>query len=62
MSEYLTTGEVAEHYRTAVETVRYWRYIGYGPQSVKIGRRVLYPRLEVERFDGEQIAAARVTT
>jgi DNA-binding transcriptional MerR regulator len=54
----LTTAEVAERYRTAEATVRYWRHIGYGPKGVKVGRRVLYPVAEIERFDaslfGEQ--------
>jgi hypothetical protein len=48
---YLTTAEVAERYRTAPGTVRYWRHIGYGPKSVKVGRRVLYAIAEIERFD-----------
>lgn len=53
MSDYRTTAEVAERYRTAESTVRYWRHIGYGPRGVKIGRRVLYPLDECERFDRE---------
>lgn len=58
MSDYLTTAEVAEHYRTAAETVRYWRYVGYGPRGAKVGRKVLYPRAEIERFDAECQQAA----
>ena len=42
MTKYLTTVEVADECRTSPETVRYWRHIGYGPSSFKIGRRVLY--------------------
>ena len=48
---YLTTTEVAEHYRTAVSTVRYWRHTGYGPHSVRVGKRVLYTRAAIEAFD-----------
>lgn len=48
---YLTTAEVAERYRTAPGTVRYWRHIGYGPKGVKVGRRVLYTEAELQRFD-----------
>ena len=40
--EYLTTEEVAQKLRTPAETVRYWRHVGKGPKSFKIGRRVLY--------------------
>jgi hypothetical protein len=50
---YLTLQEVVEHYRTTENNVRYWRHLGYGPKGVKVGRRVLYPRAEVERFDRE---------
>lgn len=53
--EYMTTEEVADLLRTATETVRYWRHIGTGPRSFKIGRRVLYARADVEAF----IEAAR---
>ncbi len=48
---YLTTKEIAERYRTAPATVRYWRHIGYGPRGVKVGRQVLYAVSEVERFE-----------
>lgn len=50
MTEYLTTGEVAETLRTSPETVRYWRHVSKGPKSFKVGRRVLYAREDVERF------------
>ncbi len=53
--EYLTTEEVSTKLRTPVETVRYWRHVGKGPKSFKVGRRVLYAVEDVEAF----IAAAR---
>lgn len=49
--DYLNTDEIAARYRTTPGTVRYWRHIGYGPQGVKLGARVLYPRENVEAFD-----------
>lgn len=49
--EYMTLSEVAERYRTTPATVRYWRVIDYGPQGVKVGRKVLYPMAEIRRFD-----------
>jgi hypothetical protein len=58
---YLTIEEIAERYRTSVATARYWRHVGYGPKGVLVGRRVLYPQREVDRFDrelAEQAAAA----
>lgn len=52
---YLTTAEVAAMVRAPVETVRFWRHVGKGPASFKLGRRVLYDPADVE----EWIAAAR---
>lgn len=39
---FYTTEEVAELCRTSPATVRYWRHVGSGPPSFKLGRRVLY--------------------
>ena len=55
MHEYLTTAEVAHLLRTSPESVRYWRHVGKGPKSFRVGRKVLYDRRDVEAF----IAAAR---
>jgi hypothetical protein len=49
--DYFTLPEIAERYRTTEATVRYWRHVGYGPEGIKIGTRVLYPRDRVEAFD-----------
>ncbi|MFI8358818.1 helix-turn-helix domain-containing protein [Streptomyces sp. NPDC085612] len=48
---YLTTAEVAERYRTAESTVRYWRHIKKGPHGIKVGKRVLYPEAELLRYE-----------
>lgn len=57
-ARYFTTREVAERYRTAASTVRYWRHIAYGPKGVKVGRRVLYHESELLRFDAKLSAQA----
>lgn len=48
---YLTTAEVAERYRTAESTVRYWRQLKKGPRGIKVGKRVLYPEAELLRYE-----------
>ncbi len=48
--EYLTSGEVAGICRTSPDTVRFWRHVGKGPRSIKVGRRVLYARADVEKW------------
>ncbi len=40
----LTITEAAEALRTPVATLRYWRHLGTGPRSFRLGRRVLYRR------------------
>lgn len=58
---YLTTAEVAERYRTAESTVRYWRHIGYGPKSIKVGRRALYTEAELDRWEAAQESEQQTT-
>jgi DNA-binding transcriptional MerR regulator len=57
MTKFLTTTEVADLCRTSPETVRFWRHVGKGPQSFKVGRRVLYAVDDVETW----LDAARAT-
>lgn len=56
--KYLTISEVAELIRAPLETVRYWRHVGKGPKSFKVGRRVLYAIEDVEAW----IAQAKANT
>ncbi len=42
--ELLTITEAAEVLRAPVATLRYWRHLGTGPRSFRLGRRVLYRR------------------
>lgn len=46
----LTTAEFAERCRAPESTARYWRMIGYGPQGIRVGRRVLYDEVETEAW------------
>ena len=43
-AELLTIGEAAQLLRAPVATLRYWRHLGIGPHSFRLGRRVLYRR------------------
>ena len=42
--ELLTMQEVADVVRVPVATLRYWRHLGTGPRSFRIGRSVRYWR------------------
>lgn len=55
--DLLTTSEVSELIRRPPETLRYWRWRGEGPPSFKLGRTVLYDRVDVLRWIDAQKAA-----
>ena len=54
----LRPDEVAELLRTSEGTLGWWRHVGKGPRSFRIGRRVFYAQSEVERWLREQMDAA----
>ncbi len=54
MEKVLLMPEVSELLRTPVETLRYWRSIGAGPRSAKVGRRVVYREVDVRAWLDEQ--------
>ncbi|MGI8681146.1 MAG: helix-turn-helix transcriptional regulator [Mycobacteriales bacterium] len=49
-SQLLTLAEAAARLRTPVATLRYWRHLGIGPDSFRLGRRVMYRQQDVERW------------
>lgn len=57
----LVTAEMAERCRVSDSTARYWRMVGYGPASFKIGRKVVYRAGDVEAWIAEQAAAGATT-
>ena len=61
--ELLTIAEVADVVRVPVATLRYWRHLGTGPHSFRIGRGVRYWHNEVTTWLQSQSdgpSAARV--
>lgn len=48
--QLLTLVEAADLLRTPVATLRYWRYRGIGPDSFRLGRRVVYRREDLDRW------------
>ncbi len=48
--ELLTMAEVAAVVRVPLATLRYWRHLGTGPRSFRIGRSVRYWRTEVHAW------------
>ena len=54
----LTMIEVAEITRTPIDTLRYWRHLGSGPSSFRLGRRVMYVEADVEQWIADQRSAS----
>lgn len=52
--ELLTLSEVAAIVRVPEATLRYWRHLGEGPHSFRIGRTVRYWRSEVFAWLGAE--------
>lgn len=52
--DLLSIDEAAALLRTPVATLRYWRYLGTGPHSFRVGRAVRYWRSDVQGWLQEQ--------
>jgi excisionase family DNA binding protein len=52
----LTITEAADLVRAPVATLRYWRHLGTGPRSFRLGRRVLYRRDDLHDWIAQQRA------
>ena len=52
--QLLTIAEAAAHLRTPIDTLRYWRHLGTGPDSFKIGRHVRYWQSDLDTWIEDQ--------
>lgn len=56
----LTVNQVSDETLVPVGTLRYWRHLGTGPESFKLGRRVVYRRSAVNAWlEAQQNATTR---
>ena len=51
---HLTQSELAQRWRISPRTLERWRWLGEGPQYLKIGGRVIYRLEDVETFEAEK--------
>jgi excisionase family DNA binding protein len=56
--ELLTITEAAELLRAPVATLRYWRHLGTGPRSFRLGRHVLYRYDDLQAWVREQLGGS----
>lgn len=57
-SVLVTLDEFAQMARIPLNTARYWRANGHGPKFVRIGRRVMARRSDVEAWINAQFEEA----
>ncbi|RZN30181.1 DNA-binding protein [Bradyrhizobium sp. Leo121] len=58
---FLTLDEVIDRYRGRISggTLRNWRSMRVGPSFLKLGKAVLYPLEELERWDRRNLVVCR---
>ena len=58
---FLTLDEVIDRYRDQISggTLRNWRYMRVGPSFLKLGKAVLYPLEDLERWDRRNLVVCR---
>ena len=56
--ELLTISEVAAIVRAPIATLRYWRHLGTGPRSFRLGRRVVYRVADLRTWIDTQASAS----
>ena len=59
MGNLLTLAEIAERTRVPLATLRYWRHSGIGPDTFRLGRRVVAYESAVDRWVAEEAAKDR---
>jgi predicted DNA-binding transcriptional regulator AlpA len=58
--ELFTVADLARMFRVTLETVRHWHRTGRLPPAQRMGRRLLWPKKEVEAFAREKKAALKI--
>jgi hypothetical protein len=48
--QLLTASEVAEQLRSSTDTLKYWRFIGKGPNWLRVGRHILYRQSALDAY------------
>ena len=60
--DLLSIAEAAAILRAPVATLRYWRHLGTGPRSFRVGRNVRYWRTDVTTWLDQQRSNEAATT
>lgn len=55
---HLKQRELADRWNMSPRTLERWRWVGEGPQFIKIGGRVVYRLEDVEAYERNQLRAS----
>jgi Helix-turn-helix domain len=56
---HLTQLDVARRWRISPRTLERWRWIGGGPQYLRVGGRVIYRLADIEAFEQAQLCGSK---
>ena len=59
---HLNQRELADRWNMSPRTLERWRWVGEGPQFIKIGGRVVYRLEDVEAYERNQLRASTADT
>jgi len=60
--EYLTQAALADRWNISPRTLERWRWLGQGPQYLKVGGQVRYRLADVEAYERNQLRASTAGT
>lgn len=52
---FLTPSSLASRWKMKLTTLSQWRWNGAGPPYLKMGKKILYDREEIERFEAKKV-------
>ena len=59
--KHLNQMEVARRWSLSPRTLERWRWIGQGPQFLKVGGRVVYRLADIEAFEAGQLRTSTLS-
>ena len=50
-NSYLTTKELSQRWKINPNTIEHWRTNGFGPEFIRVGRKILYSLESILEFE-----------
>jgi Helix-turn-helix domain len=60
LTRHLSQHDLARRWSISPRTLERWRWLGKGPQFLKIGGRVIYRLTDIEAHEAEQMRSSTV--